>query len=543
MLNEYLSEEELHTALSEFLNSYNFFFAQLRPEESVMIYQDKKLLARLHHALNIEKYGQRQFMQKLLIGAPANKVQEFVKATKTRYDTYAQIQTEVFRNNLASFQWGNNLKTKAFVHIFGYPDYLIPSGSNTQPAEDIANVLGTPFRQLKEYQAEVAFEAIRYLKRANIRFLIHMPTGSGKTRTAMEIIADFLNEDETRSVIWLAERAELCEQAMETFVDVWSHLGKQPISTCRLWGKTNITETTGTARFTVAMYQKIRGPLKQGRLTISADLIVTDEAHNAIASTYSEIIEAMTDNRFKQTRIMGLTATPGRGSNDIEENLKLGQFFGGNVVSIKSSEMGTIEFLRRNGILARCVREPLNINIQYTLTTEEWNVLAKNFEREFPDSLLEKIAKSNARNMKIVLKLIEIADKKKHVLVFCTNLWQSKLLCGVMIALGCTAVYVDGNSPHGYRKDVVGKFRKGDIQFVFNYGVFSAGFDAPNIDAVVIARPTTSVVLYSQMIGRGMRGPVIGGTSEFLLIDVVDDIITDISGLDDVYDYFSEYWE
>ena len=78
---------------------------------------------------------------------------------------------------------------------------------------------------------------------------------------------------------------------------------------------------------------------------------------------------------------------------------------------------------------------------------------------------------------------------------------------------------------------------------MFNYGVFSAGFDAPNIDAVVIARPTASVVLYSQMIGRGMRGPVIGGTSEFLLIDVVDDIITDTSGLDDVYDYFLEYWE
>ena len=543
MLNEYLSEEELHTALSEFLDSYSFFFAQLRPEEPVMIYQNKKLLARLHHALSIEKYGQRQFMQKLLIGAPLNKVQEFVKATKTRYDTYTEMQTEAFRNNLASFQWGNNTKTKAFVRIFGYPDYLIPSGSDTPPAEDIVNVLGTPFKQLKEYQAGVAFEAIRYLKRANVRFLIHMPTGSGKTRVAMEIIANFLNEDETRNVIWLAERAELCEQAMETFVDVWSHLGKQPIGICRLWEKTNVAETTGTARFTVAMYQKIREPLKQGRLAISADLIVPDEAHSAIAPTYSEIIETMTDIRFRQTRIMGLTATPGRGSNDIEENLELSQFFGGNVVGIKSAEMGTIEFLRRNGILARCVREPLNTKIQYTLTTEEWKMLAKNFEREFPNSLLEKIARSNTRNMKIVLKLIEIADRKKHVLVFCANLWQSKLLCGVMIALNHTAVYVDGNSPHGYRKDVVDKFRKGDIQFVFNYGVFSAGFDAPNIDAVVIARPTASVVLYSQMIGRGMRGPVIGGTSEFLLIDVVDDIITDTSGLDDVYDYFLEYWE
>ena len=113
----------------------------------------------------------------------------------------------------------------------------------------------------------------------------------------------------------------------------------------------------------------------------------------------------------------------------------------------------------------------------------------------------------------------------------------------MMIALDYSAAYVDGNSPTNYRKDMVAKFKTGEIQFIFNYGVFTTGFDVPNIDAVVITRPTTSVVLYSQMIGRGMRGPVVGGTDEFILIDVVDDIITEHGGLDDVYEYFSDYWE
>ena len=91
-----------------------------------------------------------------------------------------------------------------------------------------------------------------------------------------------------------------------------------------------------------------------------------------------------------------------------------------------------------------------------------------------------------------------------------------------MTRQGHSSAHIDGSSPSEYRKDVVDKFRSGEIQMVFNYGVFTARFDAPKIDAVVIARPTTSVVLYGQMMGRGMRGSAIGETERFQLIDVVD---------------------
>ena len=145
--------------------------------------------------------------------------------------------------------------------------------------------------------------------------------------------------------------------------------------------------------------------------------------------------------------------------------------------------------------------------------------------------------------MLITKKLLELTSQRKHILVFGANLKQSKLLCGILIALGYSAVYVDGDSPPNYRKDVVRKFKNGEIQFIFNFGVFTAGFDAPNIDAVVITRPTRSIVLYGQMIGRGMRGVEIGGTEEFQLVDVIDDIISEHCGLDNVYEYFSDYWE
>ena len=193
--------------------------------------------------------------------------------------------------------------------------------------------------------------------------------------------------------------------------------------------------------------------------------------------------------------------------------------------------------------MARCIHSPLKTDIKYTLTKDEWSKLAKSFENEYPDEFVEKIANDQKRNVLITLKLLELASTCKHILVFGANISQSKLLCGILIALGFSAVYVDGESPSNYRKDVVKKFKKGEIQFIFNFGVFTAGFDAPNIDAVVITRPTRSIVLYGQMIGRGMRGVEIGGTEEFQLVDVIDNIISEHSGLDDVYEYFSDYWE
>mgnify|MGYP001493181216 CR=1 FL=1 len=62
-------------------------------------------------------------------------------------------------------------------------------------------------------------------------------------------------------------------------------------------------------------------------------------------------------------------------------------------------------------------------------------------------------------------------------------------------------------------------------QIMCNYGVLATGFDAPNVDVVCIARPTKSAVLYSQMIGRGLRGPKVGGTEQCLILEVRDNFI------------------
>lgn len=543
MLNQYLPTEKLHQDLKEYLESWNFLLNQINPENIITIFQNSKLLSALHHALNIDKYSQSKFRQELFEYAPDEKIVEFAKKNNIVSSSFEETQTVEFRRKIASFTWGNNSHTKNFIDVFGYPDYLFPSELEKYKTEKIIPKLQDPYKPFKDYQSDVFFETQRTIEYPNIKFLIQMPTGAGKTRVAMEIVSAFLNKKEGRQVVWMVDRSELCDQAIEAFENAWSHVGKHDLTLYRLWGDVELPKKIEGTSFIVAMYQKIRGPLKKGEISLKADLIITDEAHNVLARTYNETIQNLKDFRKKQTRIVGLTATPGRGSGEPIQNEKLVSFFDNRIIGIPSGDIGVIVYLQRKKILARCIRKPLETNIRYTLTTEEWKNLSKSFEHEYPDGLLERIANDNSRNAIILFRLIELAKECNHILVFGASLKQSKLLCGLLIALGHSAVHVDGDTPDNYRKDVVGKFKDGKIQFIFNYGVFTAGFDSPNIDAVVIARPTTSVVLYGQMIGRGMRGPEIDGTEEFQLIDVVDDIITEYSGLDNVYDFFSDYWE
>ena len=78
-------------------------------------------------------------------------------------------------------------------------------------------------------------------------------------------------------------------------------------------------------------------------------------------------------------------------------------------------------------------------------------------------------------------------------------------------------------------------------QIMCNYGVLATGFDAPKVDVVCIGRPTSSSVLYSQMIGRGLRGSAVGGTSECIILEVRDNFLN-LPGQDQLYTNFKEYW-
>jgi DNA repair protein RadD len=113
-------------------------------------------------------------------------------------------------------------------------------------------------------------------------------------------------------------------------------------------------------------------------------------------------------------------------------------------------------------------------------------------------------------------------------------------VCALLSYFGVKAAHVDGATGSQRRSAILQAFKSGDIQVICNFGILTTGFDAPQIDVVFISRPTTSIVLYSQMIGRGLRGPKLGGTAGCRLIDVRDNI-EGFAG-NDLYEYFEEYW-
>jgi superfamily II DNA or RNA helicase len=88
---------------------------------------------------------------------------------------------------------------------------------------------------------------------------------------------------------------------------------------------------------------------------------------------------------------------------------------------------------------------------------------------------------------------------------------------------GEVAAAVSSRTHRGDRNDSIARFRNGELRFLCNVGVLTTGFDAPKADVVCITRPTTSAILYEQMVGRGLRGPLNGGTKSCLVLDVQDE--------------------
>lgn len=93
----------------------------------------------------------------------------------------------------------------------------------------------------------------------------------------------------------------------------------------------------------------------------------------------------------------------------------------------------------------------------------------------------------------------------KRSLVFCTSVYQTGILQTLLEARGITAAVVTANTPAKERKQLVADFRSGKIRHLLNVGVFLAGFDVPELDAIIFARPTMSPRVWYQAVGRGVR--------------------------------------
>jgi len=411
------------------------------------------------------------------------------------------------------------------------------------PASFICFPPEKPFKTLKDYQVSVYKKIKLHLENPRNRFIVQMPTGAGKTRTAMEVVCEELKKNKKQTVLWIAHTGELLDQAATCFCDTWVHLGNKQVNVSFIGNnRKGYDYNSQDSQFVICSFKKMYNLLQLSdplidHLSKDATFIVIDEAHLSLAPTYKKVIDSLMVNDAK---LMGLTATPGRGIQDNIGNKNLSEYFFENIVQIDShDELTVFEDLRRKGILSNAKLDILKTSSDINLSNKQLKDIGKGFD--IPNSELKKLGEEELRNLEILDKIRTLSGKFNSILLFACSINQSKFLSVILRYLGISAEHLDGNTHPDRRKAILKGFREGSITVLSNYGVLSTGFDAPKTDVVFLARPTKSIVLYSQMIGRGLRGPNIGGTEFCLIVNVVDNIVG-LPAEDEIYSYFDDYF-
>jgi len=452
-------------------------------------------------------------------------------------------------NYCSSLKWEKNHQTIKICEICKIDPSLLPEKKDIIPQQVDDFIVTKSFKQLKSYQASVVYEALDQLKKSSVRFIIQMPTGSGKTRVATEIISQFINSTKKDlNILWLAHQKELCAQTFDCFIEVWSHLKNKELTLRRLWDETDktiIPHNLKNNNFFIGNFQKIHSELKKNlsgynNLKKKMDLIIIDEAHKTIAKTYKEVINFFAGTT---TKIIGLTATPGRSIKNQDSNKQLSEFFHDQKVIIKTNnKKGVISHLRDLRILSKASYEAIHTEQNITLTKKQIEYIQR--LDELPSDIIYKLSNSQVRNYEILKRIDNLIKENPNskIIFFGLNIEHSKFICALLNVMGIIARHVDGSTSLNRRAGILDDFKNKNLQVLCNDRLISTGFDAPKTDTIIIAKPTFSIVLYSQIIGRGLRGPEIGGTEYCKIIDVKDNI-QGYSNFDAVYEYFDEYFE
>ena len=234
-----------------------------------------------------------------------------------------------------------------------------------------------------------------------------------------------------------------------------------------------------------------------------------------------------------KVKLLGLTATPGRHAEFDSENVALRQLF--NSKLIKSSLLGQnpIKELQKLGILAKPIIQ--------SITGSDQEIYAKS-SGDISSATLSALGLNDERNKIIVSRITDLVEKKNKILVFSCSVEHSKIIVANLAGANISASYVDAEMSNQRRMDIIDAFTTGKCKVLVNFGILSTGFDVPDISAVVITRPTSSIVLYSQMLGRGMRGIQAGGSTDFVVLDIRDNFDS-FGEVDEVYNYFEGLWD
>lgn len=435
-------------------------------------------------------------------------------------------------------RWAGSAPAVAFVKALGFPaEWAGQPNRKRPPYLVVEGPLSLP--PLHPYQEKIVDNVRAMLGGGgdSRRGMISLPTGSGKTRVAVEAIVRAINRGFRDGVLWVADRDELCEQAVEAWRQVWTSAGAEggSLRISRMWAGQPKPMPESDRHVVVASIQTLYARLNRDpdayAFLRGFGLVVFDEAHRTVARSFTTVMQDIGFARRPTTEdpfLIGLTATPYRG-HDEQETARLVRRYGSNRLDLgafKSDDpVAVVKELQGMRVIAEADHEVIDGG-GFRLNDEEREQLAAMpYPAWLPRSTESRIARDASRTGRIVEAYERlIGSSGWPTLVFATSVEHAQTVAALLNAKGVPSRAVSASTEPIIRRSIVEDYRAGRITVLVNYGVFREGFDAPRTRAIIVARPVYSPNLYFQMIGRGLRGPMNGGNERCLIINVRDNI-------------------
>ncbi len=461
--------------------------------------------------------------------------------------------------NLSNKNIWQSLKNLNFKKKYIYENFLkifdvnLENISNQKIEVDKLNPVPIkPSYALFEHQIDVLKQTKNLLNKSFKRAVLHMPTGAGKTRTAINLICDHFKESKGSTVVWLAHTEELCQQASDEFNKAWNIIGNKTINSFKLFKDFRYDLSKIKKGFVVMSLDYAYSVTKREQskffsLARSANFVVMDEAHMSIAKSYKQVLNLLVN---KDTMLLGLTATPGRAKIGEEENKKLANFFFKQKATLQvKGYKNPVYFLQDKGFLAKVKREQLETSIDiskiFSLKERKAELARVKSGKDLSKEFVKKLSSNEKRiNMIIEKAISENKNKNNKIIIFAGSIESANYIYQILKMESINCALVTGETNLLERRNSIDLFKdsQSGLNIVINFGVLTTGFDAPKSNVAIIGRPTQSVTLYSQMIGRVMRGKKAGGNNECKIITVKDPIYG-FRDMSESFKYWEELWD
>ena len=435
--------------------------------------------------------------------------------------------------------WAGRPAALEFVAALGFgPEWAGQPNPKRDPFIDVAGPRSLP--DLHDYQQTVVGNVRTLLRSGPLsgenRGLLSLPTGSGKTRVAVQAIIEAIRDDGFRgTVLWVADRDELCEQAVEVWQQAWASIGPEaePLRVSRWWAGQRSPQAPGGHHVVVATIQTLRARIASGaaaEVLEDVAILVVDEAHGSIAPSYTQLMSGL-GLTFRRTddeiALLGLTATPYRGIDPVN-TARLVNRYGTNRL-----DFGAFDSDDPEEVISQLQEMTVLANVDHDVITGATVQLSAQHLAQaqqspwLPEAVEQRLADDPNRTTAILdayMTQVRSLGSVVPTLIFATSVAHAETIAALLSLDGIAARAVSGKTETSVRRSIVEQFRAGEIDVLVNYGVFREGFDAPKTRAIIVARPVYSPNLYFQMIGRGLRGELNGGSERCLILDVKDNI-------------------